>query len=105
MQIKISELQEEEEKLRKIINIVRPTTLPELTKPQVEENLPKVEKIFKVNPTSNDSHSSIIPTLPKEVKNIEEIKPNVEYEVKAVANNKYDNLKETEGIIIKLITI
>lgn len=101
----MSELQEEEEKLRKIINIVRPTNLPALTKPQVEENIPKVEKILIVNPTSNSSQLSIIPTLPKEVKNIEKIKPNVEYKVKPVVNNEYDNLKETEGILIQLIII
>lgn len=36
-------MQEEEEKLRKIINIVKPTFLPELAKPEIEEMKEKVE--------------------------------------------------------------
>lgn len=112
MQIKINELQEEEEKLRKIINIVRPTTLPELTKPQIEENTPKVEQVVKVNPKSDNGPSSIpistiptstptsIPTsIPKEVKKIDtKIKPNVEEKVEVI-NKETKNLNEAEGII------
>lgn len=59
----MNELQEEEEKLRKIINIVRPTTLPELIEPQVDENITKVEQLPKVN--SNISNTSQVPVKPE----------------------------------------
>jgi len=105
MQIKINELQEEEEKLRKIINIVRPTTLPELSKPQLEENTPKVEQVVIVNPKSYNGPSTIpipasIPTsIPKEVKKIDtKIKSNVEEKVEVI-NKEKKILNEAEGII------
>lgn len=114
MQIKINELQEEEEKLRKIINIVRPTTLPELTKPQIEENTPKVEPVLKVNPKSDNGPSSMptctiptsIPTsIPKEVKKIDtKIKPNAEEKVEVINKEKI-NLNEAEGIITDYIEL
>lgn len=104
----MNELQEEEEKLRKIINIVRPTTLPELTKPQIEENIPKVE-VVKVNAKSDNGQSQIptstksisIPTsIPKEIKkNLTKIKPNEEKV--EVINKEQSNLNETEGIMIQ----
>lgn len=105
----MNELQEEEEKLRKIINIVRPTTLPELTKPQIEENTPKVEKMVKVNPKSDNGQSPIptstksisIPTsISKEIKtNLTKIRPNVEKV--EVINKEQSNLNEIEGIMIQ----
>ncbi|VVC36302.1 Hypothetical protein CINCED_3A018532 [Cinara cedri] len=64
LKIKMNELLEEEEKLRKIINIVRPTTLPELIKPQVDENITKVEQVHKINPNiSNISQTAIKPEM------------------------------------------
>lgn len=96
----MSELQEEEEKLRKIINIVRPTALPELTKPQGEDITPKLENIFKVNPINNSNQSSTISTLSTKIENTEKIKPNTENKVKIVINTKVDDLKKNEGIVI-----
>lgn len=97
----MNELQEEEEKLRKIINIVRPTTLPPLTKPQVEENISKVEQKLKVNSTSNSSQLPIKPSVPIEIKKIDKyIKPNVEDKIQDTAPKEKDDLKEAEGIII-----
>lgn len=102
LQVKLNELQEEEEKLRKIINIVRPTTLPELTKPQIEY-APKVEQAVKVNPKSNNNPSLLTSTIPKEVKKIDStIKPNVEKKVELINKEKND-LNEAEGIAIQLI--
>jgi len=96
----MNELQEEEEKLRKIINIVRPTTLPELTKPQIEENTPKVEEVVKVNPKSDDGQSPIPTSIPKEIKkNLTKIKPNEEKV--EVINKEKSNLSEAEGIMIQ----
>lgn len=101
-QIKINELQDDEEKLRKIINIVRPTTLPEL-KPQIEENTPKIE-IPKINQTSSHIQSSKTPTVPIKVKQIDKTtKPNVEEKVKVGINKDENDLKEAEGIIYQLI--
>jgi len=97
----MNELQEEEEKLRKIINIVRPTTLPELTKPQIE-HAPKVEQVVKVNP-KNDDPSPLVSTIPKEVKKIDStVKPNVEKKVEVINKEKND-LNKAEGIVIELI--
>jgi len=109
LQLKITELQIEEEKLRKIINIVRPTTLPELTKPQIEHT-PKVEEAVKVNPKLNNGPSPITSTIPKEVKKIDtKIKPNIEEKVEVinkekveVINKEKSDLNEAEGIIIEL---
>lgn len=98
----MNELQEEEEKLRKIINIVRPTTLPELTEPRVKETNSKIEITPKVNLTSKSSDQLSIQPIPVEVKKTnEEIKPIVKVKV-----NKSDNkvekevFKESEGILI-----
>lgn len=97
----MNELQEEEEKLRKIINIVRPTTLPELTKPQVQETLLKVEHLQKVNPIENSIKPPTKPTVPVEVKKIDKItKPVVEEKMDPDIIKKKDELKEAEGIII-----
>lgn len=98
----MNELQDEEEKLRKIINIVRPTTLPELLNPQREEYIPKVEQKPRVNTIIN-SQSVIIPTIPEV-----EIKSDTEEKVKVSVNEKKaeeviketDILKEAEGILI-----
>jgi len=105
MQIKINELQDEEEKLRKIINIVRPTTLPELTNPEIEENTPKVEQVVKENQKSNNGQSpiptSVLTLVPKEVKKIDtKIKPNVEEKVEVINKEKI-NLNKAEGIMIQ----
>jgi len=98
LQIKINELQEEEEKLRKIINIVRPTTLPELTNPLIDDNIPIIEQVVKVNPKSNNSPSPITSTIPKEVKKIDtKIIPNVEKNEKVVINKVKKDLNEAEG--------
>lgn len=101
----MNELQEEEEKLRKIINIVQPTTLPELTKPQSEENIPKAEKFSKDHPTSNSSQSPIKPIIPVEVNtNIDnKIKPDVKKKVKAFDDEEQNIEKEAEGIICLLL--
>lgn len=97
----MNELQEEEEKLRKIINIVRPTTLPALTKPQVEENTSKVEKMPKINPTSYSSQLPKKLAKPIEIKKIDKnIKPNVEDKIQDTVHREKDELKEAEGIII-----
>lgn len=102
-QIKINELEDEEEKLRKIINIVRPTILPELKKPKAEENLLKVEMIPKINSTitaNNNSQSFIKPIIPIEVKQIDnKLKPYIEEKIK----QEKDDLKETEGIFILIL--
>ncbi|CAI6368185.1 unnamed protein product [Macrosiphum euphorbiae] len=105
LKIKINELQDEEEKLRKIINIVRPTTLPELKNPEIEENTPKVEQVVKENQKSNNGQSPIptsVPTLlPKEVKKIDtKIKPNVEEKVEVINKEKI-NLNEAEETALK----
>ncbi|XP_026813204.1 LOW QUALITY PROTEIN: kanadaptin [Rhopalosiphum maidis] len=100
LKIKINELQIEEEKLRKIINIVRPTTLPELTKPQIELT-PKVEEAVKVNPKINNGPTPITSTIPKEVKKIDtKIKPNVEEKVEVINKEKSD-LNEAEEKVLK----
>lgn len=103
----MKELQDEEEKLRKIINIVRPTTLPELLNPQAEENIPKLEQTPKVNTTIN-SQLDIKPSIPEVKKIDEKIKSDVEEKVKAVINEKKaqvvikekDVVKDAEGILI-----
>jgi len=98
----MNELQEEEEKLRKIINIVRPTTLPELTKPQIE-HAPKIEQVVKVNPKNNNDPSPLTSSIPKEVKKIDStIKPMVEKKVEVINKEKND-VNEEEGIVIELI--
>ncbi|XP_015367727.1 PREDICTED: kanadaptin, partial [Diuraphis noxia] len=103
LKIKINELQEEEEKLRKIINIVRPTTLPELTKPLIEENTPKVEQVVKVNPKSNNGSSPLLTsTIPKEEKKIDsKIKSNIDEKVKNVINKEKSNSNEAEEKVLK----
>lgn len=101
----MKELQDEEEKLRKIINIVRPTTLPELLNPQTEENTPKVDQTLKAN-TSN-GQLVIKPRIPEEVKNIKsdvgkkEKITILEKKTEAIIKEK-DVLKVAEGIRIYL---
>jgi hypothetical protein len=99
--MKMNELQNEEEKLRKIINIVRPTTLPELLNPQTEDNNSNVEQTIKVN-TTNNSQLVTKPTIPE----VKKIKSDVQEKEKMVHNEKKseavikekDVLKEVEGI-------
>jgi len=103
LKIKINELQEDEEKLRKVINIVRPTTLPELTNPQIEENICKVPKVLKTNSTSTSNESLTKPSGSIKVKINEKIKPNVEEKnVKAVIDKEKDDKKEEEKVLKEL---
>lgn len=99
----MNELQEEEEKLRKIINIVRPTTLPELKEPQVEENVSKEPS--KVKSTINCNQLSVKPVIPVEVKITDEkkVKPEVKEKVKAPIDKEQTDIKEAEGIIKVII--
>jgi len=102
LKIKMNELQEEEEKLRKIINIVRPTTLPELTKPQVEENATKIEHTPKVNSINNNSQPtpSIIPISVKQID--KNLKPDVKENMKVMIIDKEKiDLKEAEEKVLK----
>lgn len=94
----MNELQEEEEKLRKIINIVRPTTLPELINPQVEDNASEVEQVPKINATSNNTKTPTESPVSIEIKKIDQkVKPNVEEKVSVVISEEKNDLKEAEG--------
>jgi len=104
LKMKMNELQNEEEKLRKIINIVRPTTLPELLNPQTEDNNSNVEQTIKVN-TTNNSQLVTKPTIPE----VKKIKSDVQEKEKMVHNEKKseavikekDVLKEVEEKILR----
>lgn len=102
-QNKMNELQEEEEKLRKIINIVKPTALPELTKPQVEEvkiDNPIEEKIElkpKLSQSTNDDQPSIKHKSKEEINPAEcPIKQNIpKLPKKNIVEEKESSEKET----------
>lgn len=101
VQAKINELQEEEEKLRKIINIVRPITLPELTKPIVEENTSKIEQ--KKNPINDCSQSSVKSTTCIKVNKVDKkIIFDIKEKSEVAVNKEKNDLQEAEGIIIYL---